>query len=141
MGVVTICAVVTFILPHWMSHRSPLSPVSGLRIQKILAQDSVPYQVALASGKPTLIEFYADWCSSCQSFAPTLKAVHEQVGDRVNVVMLDIDDPQWRKPIQQFHATGVPHLTLLDSDHSVAESWTGKVPQSLLLDRIESILT
>ena len=57
------------------------------------------------------------------------------------LTVLDIDDPQWREPIQRFHATGVPHLTLLDSDHSVAESWTGKVPQSLLLDRIESILT
>ncbi|MEO0853481.1 MAG: thiol:disulfide interchange protein, partial [Cyanobacteria bacterium J06648_11] len=31
-----------------------------------LAQSSVPWELAQTNGKPTLLEFYADWCSTCK---------------------------------------------------------------------------
>ena len=138
-GVVVICALVTLVLPRFMGSGPSLSPVSGLMTQKILAQQAMPYDVALSNGKPTLIEFYADWCTTCQAFAPTLQAVHDSLGTRVNFVMLNIDDPQWREPIEIYRATGVPHLTLLNEDHSIADTWVGKVPESYLRDRLESL--
>ena len=101
----------------------------------------MPYAEALANGKPTLIEFYADWCSSCQAFAPTLQTVHETLGHEVNFVMLNIDDPQWKEPIQTYQATGVPQLTLLNEDESLAETWVGKVPESYLLTQLKSRLS
>lgn len=141
VGMIILCAVITLTLPGFITRDMPLSPISGLMVQKSLAQESMAYDEAMANSKPTLIEFYADWCTTCQSFAPTLQAVHERLGDNVNFVMLDIDDPQWREPIQQFQATGVPHLTLLDSDHSLVETWIGQVPKAILLDKAEPLLS
>jgi thiol:disulfide interchange protein len=40
-----------------------------------LAAVAVPLDVALKSGKPTLIEFYANWCSACQAMAKDMTAL------------------------------------------------------------------
>ncbi|MGF1512860.1 MAG: thioredoxin domain-containing protein [Elainellaceae cyanobacterium] len=117
-----------------------LSAVSGLMSLKATAQAAMPYDIAMADPKPTLVEFYADWCTTCQALAPTLQDIHEQAGDQINFVMLDIDDPQWRQQVNQFQVSGVPHLALLDSSHVVADSFVGRVPRQVLVARIADLL-
>ena len=41
-----------------------------------LQQVSIPYEDALTNGKPTLLEFYADWCEICRATAPDVYQVH-----------------------------------------------------------------
>ncbi|MGF1459220.1 MAG: thioredoxin domain-containing protein [Leptolyngbyaceae cyanobacterium] len=138
-----IVIIATFaIAAFWLTRPvadAHFSPVSGLMSLKASAQQAMPYQVAMHNGKPTLIEFYADWCTTCQGMAPTLASIHEQLGGSVNWVMLDIDDPQWRDQIQQFHVTGVPHLVLQTGQGAIADSFVGKVPGPILLRSIEQM--
>ena len=116
------------------------SPLSGLVALKTMARASVPYAEAMGSGKPTLLEFYADWCTTCQALAPTVRSLHSQYASQVNFVMIDIDDPQWVGPIQQFQATGVPQITVLRPDQTVADTFVGKVPRSILAATLDAIL-
>ncbi|MBE9029785.1 thioredoxin fold domain-containing protein [filamentous cyanobacterium LEGE 11480] len=115
------------------------SGVQGLMALKHLAKESVAYDVAIANGNPTLIEFYADWCTSCQSMAPTMAHLHEKYGDSVNFVMLDIDDPQWAEPVAQFAVQGVPQLTLLTADATPVDTLVGKVPESIVTQLLELV--
>ncbi len=135
-----VVAIATVCLTHSATSLPSFSPLSGLMILKATAQDAIPYEVAIANPKPTLIEFYADWCTTCQALASTLQSVHHQFGDRVNFVMLDIDDPQWQAQVQQFRVSGVPHLALLNSDQTVAEIFVGQVPEQVLSNRVAKLL-
>ena len=108
---------------------------------KTMAQTATPYDVAMTNQKPTLIEFYADWCTTCQALSPTLKALHDQWGDRINFVMLNIDDPQWARQVNQFQVNGVPNLTILDQTQTVTDTFIGNIPKSRLENELAELLT
>lgn len=132
-------AIAAFWLTHPLTNPQGLSPVSGLVTLKASARSALPYERAIANGQPTLIEFYADWCTTCQAMAPTLETVHTQY-PAVNFVMLNIDDPQWHEQVQQFNVTGVPHLVLQDGEGAIAQTFVGKVPKSVLTQQLEQLL-
>ena len=97
-----------------------------------MAQQSTPISVALANGKPSLVEFYADWCSTCQSLAPSLEKLHQQYGEEINFVMLNVDEPQWKEMIEEYQVTGVPQLTFLSRDRQLVQTLIGKVPETVI---------
>ena len=116
------------------------SPLSGLITLKNLAKNATPYSEAIKNGKPTLLEFYADWCTTCQGMAGTIEELESQYGDRVNLVMLDIDDPQWDDLAQQYRVTGIPQYNFLDADQNKVDSFIGKVPQRILAQTFEELV-
>lgn len=140
IALIATFAIAAFWLTRPVAGTESLSPVSGLMTLKSSAQTSMPYATAIANGKPTLIEFYADWCTTCQSLAGTLDTVQQQYGSSINFVMLDIDDPQWRDQVQQFNVTGVPHLVLRDGEGAIADTFVGKVPKSVLTESLQQLL-
>ena len=140
VALVLIFAIASFVLTRPQSAPA-VSGVSGLMTLKTMAQTATPYDVAMANQRPTLIEFYADWCTTCQSLSPTITALHDQWGDRINFVMLNIDDPQWASLVNQFQVNGVPNLTLLDNSHSVTDTFMGNIPKSLLESELTELLS
>ena len=51
-------------------------------------------RVALADfeGKPTVVAFFASWCTVCEHEIPELLALSEQIGDEVNFVGINSQD-------------------------------------------------
>ena len=117
-----------------------MTPLSGLITLKAAAVEAVPYEAAMADQKPTLIEFYADWCTTCQSMSPTVQKLHQQYGDQIDFVMLNIDDPRWATQIADYRATGVPQFTLLTADQTPVKTWVGKVPAPIFSQVFDEIL-
>ncbi|MBE9128655.1 MULTISPECIES: thioredoxin domain-containing protein [unclassified Coleofasciculus] len=111
-----------------MSHSS----LMGLATLRAMAKESVSYESAMTNSKPTLLEFYADWCTTCQGMAPIVRNLEQEYRDDINVVMLNIDDPKWAKIIATYHVTGVPQFMFLDAHHTVTKTWVGKVPEPVM---------
>ena len=139
-----IAAVLLTLTANWLISSPAMalggSPLSGLITLRHLAQNATPYEEAIANGKPTLLEFYADWCTTCQAMSETIEALEAQYGDRVNLVMLNIDDPQWDDLAQQYRVTGIPQYNFLDAEEHKIDSFIGKVPQRILAQTLEKIV-
>jgi len=41
--------------------------------------------------KPVLVNFYTDWCSSCQTMEGVLNTLKEQIGDRIDMIRIDVN--------------------------------------------------
>ena len=64
----------------------------------------------LGSGKPVLVDFWAEWCAPCRMLAPTVAAVAEHYGENASVVKLNVDDNP--STAQRYGIKGIPTLIL-----------------------------
>ncbi len=101
-----------------------------------MAKAAVPLEVALRSEKPTLMEFYADWCSSCQAMAPAMAQLKTDYGDRVNFVMLNVDNEKWLPEVVTYRVDGIPHFVYLQADNETVAQAIGEQPKSILEENL-----
>ena len=109
-----------------------LKTETGSGLLSTMAEEAVPLEVALGNKKPTLIEFYANWCTSCQAMAPDVAALKEQYGDRVNFVMLNVDNTKWLPEVLSYRVDGIPHFVFLAQDGSAIAQSIGEQPHSVM---------
>ncbi len=79
-----------------------------------LARNSLDPGEALLNGRPTVFEFYADWCEACKEMAPDMIKIKKQNSNKVNVVLLNVDNSKWFDLIDTYDVNGIPKLTFFD---------------------------
>jgi thiol-disulfide isomerase/thioredoxin len=137
--IILFCSISFFLTRLDRAAASPSSP-GGLVALGEMAQQSVPYESALNNGKPTLLEFYANWCTTCQLLAPSISKFHDRYGEQVNFVMLDVDEPRWSQQMQQYRVVGVPQFFFMNSDRKVIKTLVGGVPETVLAQLFEKLV-
>lgn len=139
-GLIT-CVIVTIVwITRPIEASTYSSPLFDFQTLKTLEQKSISYDIAIADHKPILLEFYADWCPTCQAIAPKLDQLHEQYGSRINFVMVDIDNPQWRSQIQQYNVFAIPQINILTHDREIIKTINGQVSTVELAQIFDTML-
>ena len=91
----------------------------------------------LNSGKPVLVDFWAEWCGPCRTIAPSLEALAEEYEGKLDVVKVNIDENPMSPT--QYGVRGIPTL-LIFKDGKVAAQQVGAAPKSVLKAWIEKSL-
>ena len=79
-----------------------------------LAKNSLEPDIALSNGKPTVFEFYADWCEACKEMAPDMLNAEKENSNKINVVLLNVDNSRWFDLIDKYDVNGIPQLNFFD---------------------------
>lgn len=104
------------------------------------AQNSTPLEVAVSNGKPTLMEFYANWCTSCQAMAGDMATLKQEYGNDVNFVMLNVDNTKWLPEVLRYQVDGIPHFVFLDQDGGAIASTIGEQPLSIFEKNLTALI-
>ena len=83
----------------------------------------------LKSDKPTLVDFWAEWCGPCKQVGPILEEISDEMKNEVSVVKHNIDDHP-NQPTK-YGVRGIPTLMLFKNGNLV-DTKVGSLPKNML---------
>ncbi|WP_309689657.1 thioredoxin [Armatimonas sp.] len=87
----------------------------------------------LKSEVPVLVDFWAPWCGPCRRIAPELDAVAEQLGDKVKIVKLNVDEEP--DLAGQYGIQSIPALLIFKGGKQV-DGMVGLAPRQVIAEKL-----
>lgn len=80
-----------------------------------------------------LVDFWAPWCGPCKMIAPVLEELDGDMGEKVKIVKLNVDDNQ--ETAGKYGVMSIPTLLLL-KDGNVVDQVVGFQPKEALAELV-----
>ena len=91
----------------------------------------------LKSGRPVLVDYWAEWCGPCKAIAPILDEVSKDYGERLQVAKMNVDEN--RAVPAKFGIRGIQTLMLF-IDGQLAATKVGALTKAQLTSFIDGHL-
>jgi thiol-disulfide isomerase/thioredoxin len=100
--------------------------------------DGKPVRVGLGPGKRgAVVEFWATWCELCRALLPSMRAAHEQFGDRVDFYGVNVTVNDGKDHVRRYVTQNHPPFITVYDDRGVAVRAFGALATSyvVIIDR------
>jgi thioredoxin 1 len=91
----------------------------------------------IGANGPVLVDFWAEWCGPCKMIGPSLEEISDELGEKVTIVKLNIDDNP--DAPAKYGVRGIPTMILFKNGAPAATK-VGAAPKSQLKGWLESEL-
>ncbi|MEP2945226.1 MAG: thioredoxin [Lentilitoribacter sp.] len=81
----------------------------------------------IESTTPVVVDFWAEWCGPCKMIAPSLEEISNEMGDKVKIAKLNIDENP--DLAAQFGVRSIPTLAMFKGGE-VSDIKVGALPKT-----------
>ena len=100
---------------------------------KATTDENIENQV-IKSEKPTVVDFWAEWCGPCKQIGPALEEISEEMKDQVTIAKHNIDEEP--NTPTKYGIRGIPTM-LLFKDGELKATKVGATTKSNILTWIK----
>lgn len=106
--------------------------------ENILNLNAQSFDTAIAThGMPVLIDFWAPWCGPCRAIAPILDELADELGNKVRICKVNVDDNQ--EIAAKYNVRAIPTI-LLFKDGTMVEQIVGLANKSDLSAKLHKFI-
>jgi thioredoxin 1 len=95
---------------------------------KSVTDDNFATEV-LASDKPVMVDFWAEWCGPCRAVSPILDQIATEHADKIEIVKLNVDENP--NTAMEFNITSIPTMKIFKAGE-VVKTVVGAKPKPAL---------
>ncbi|GHV43906.1 thioredoxin [Bacteroidia bacterium] len=89
------------------------------------------------SGKPVVIDFWAEWCGPCRMVTPIIEELAKEYEGRVEIGKLNVDDNA--ETPEEYGIRNIPTILFFKGGELV-EKHVGAAPKTVLAAKVEALL-
>ena len=98
---------------------------------------SANIQELLDSGKPVVIDFWAEWCGPCRMMTPIVEDLAKEYDGRVVIGKCDVDDND--ALAAKYNVRNIPTIIFLKNGE-VVDRYVGAAPRSVIEEKVKTLL-
>ena len=95
------------------------------------------FEELVNSGKPMVLDFWAEWCGPCRMVGPIIDELATEYEGRVTIGKMDVDNNN--DVVAQFGIRNIPTV-LFFKDAKVVDKQVGAAPKTTFVSKIEALL-
>ena len=92
---------------------------------------------AIQSGKPVVVDFWAEWCGPCRMVGPVVEELAKEYEGRVIIGKLDVDENV--ETPNQYGIRNIPTI-LFFKDGQIVDKQIGAAAKAALVAKVEALL-
>jgi cytochrome c-type biogenesis protein len=138
VAVVAVAAVVVLAFGFGGADSEAGAPSEGVPAPEITFEyfDGGSGSLADFAGRPVVLNFWASWCPACVAEMPDFQAAHEQLGDQVVFLGMDMQDISREDALGLVESTGVEYILADDPTGEIFQAFGGfSMPTTVFINR------
>jgi len=94
-------------------------------------------ELVIDSGKPAMLDFWAEWCGPCRMVAPIVEELSVEYADQIVIGKVDVDNSP--NVTAKFGIRSIPTL-LYFKNGEVVDKQLGAVPRNTIEEKLKALL-
>ena len=111
--------------------------IMGQLENMIMQKTDANFNELVNSGKPMVLDFWAEWCGPCRMVSPIIDELAQEYEGRVTIGKMDVDNND--DVVGQFGVRNIPTI-LFFKDGKVVDKIVGATSKDKFVEKIEALL-
>lgn len=100
--------------------------------------DKAKYEELVASGKPFVIDFWAEWCGPCRMLTPIIEELATEYDGKIAICKCDVDSNN--ELAMKFAVRNIPLVVFVNGKGEMADKMVGAASKDAIKAKIDALL-